>query len=162
MPDTLSRARTYTRLLDTVARIPGTNIRFGLDPIIGLIPGLGDMAGAVLSGYLVMLAGRAGASRTTIVRMLANVAIDTVGGALPILGDAFDVYWKSNSRNLVLLERTMAREPLLGGAAPHRTSRVLIWGSLLVLLAIALAGIAFAYFVVVAIAHAFHWGSTPG
>jgi hypothetical protein len=108
MPDSLARARALTRLLDTAARIPGTGIRFGLDPILGLVPGLGDLAGAALSGYLVLLAGRSGASRTTIVRMLGNVAIDTFGGMLPVLGDAFDVAFKSNSRNLVLLERPRA------------------------------------------------------
>ena len=59
MPDTLARARALTRLLDTAARIPGTRIRFGLDPVLGLVPGLGDIAGAVLSGYMVLLASRA-------------------------------------------------------------------------------------------------------
>ena len=153
MPDSLARARVLTRLLDTALRIPGTRIRFGLDPILGLIPGLGDVAGAVLSGYLVVLAGRAGASRTTIVRMLANVAIDTVGGSLPILGDAFDVAFKSNSRNLVLLERTLGAGSPSMGVADRPAGRLVVWGSLLGLALLAAGGIALAYFVVIWIFH---------
>jgi hypothetical protein len=153
MPDSLARARALTRLLDTAARIPGTGIRFGLDPILGLVPGVGDLAGAALSGYLVLLAGRSGASRTTIVRMLANVAIDTFGGMLPVLGDAFDVAFKSNSRNLVLLERTLgAQSPSMGRPEPA-AGRLVIWGALFGMVLLAAAGIAVAYFVVIAIAH---------
>ena len=103
--DPLGRARALTRLLDSAARVPGTSFRFGLDPLLGLIPGLGDVAGAALSGYVVILASRLGAPRTVIVRMLTNVAIDTVAGTLPVVGDLFDAGWKSNTRNLALLER---------------------------------------------------------
>ena len=113
--DPLARARTLARLLDSAARIPGTGIRFGLDPIIGLVPGLGDVAGAALSGYLVLLAQRLGAPRAVVLRMLANVAVDTVGGTIPLIGDAFDVAFKSNTRNLELLERAIA--------SPTRTAR---------------------------------------
>lgn len=153
MPDSLARARALTRLLDTAAHIPGTGIRFGLDPILGLVPGLGDVAGAMLSGYLVLLASRAGASRTTILRMLANVAVDTAGGSLPVLGDAFDVAWKSNSRNLALLERVMGVETV-----EQPASRLVVWGSLLALALLAIVGITVAYFVAVWIAHALGWG----
>lgn len=153
MPDSLARARALTRLLDTAARVPGTSIRFGLDPILGLIPGLGDLAGAALSGYLVLLAGRAGASRTTIVRMLANVAIDTIGGMLPVLGDAFDVAFKSNSRNLALLERTLGTQSPSMGRAEPAAGRLVVWGALLGMVLLAAAGLAVAYFVVIAIAH---------
>jgi hypothetical protein len=153
MPDSLARARALTRLLDTAARIPGTGIRFGLDPILGLVPGLGDLAGAALSGYLVLLAGRSGASRTTIVRMLGNVAIDTFGGMLPVLGDAFDVAFKSNSRNLVLLERTLGAQTASMGRVEPAAGRMVIWGALLGMVLLAAAGIAVAYFVVIAIAH---------
>ncbi|MDB4900542.1 MAG: hypothetical protein JWN53_2350 [Gemmatimonadetes bacterium] len=109
--DPLVRARAIARLLDTAARVPGTSIRFGLDPLLGLVPGAGDLAGAVLSGYVVLLGARLGVSRIVILRMLTNVAIDTIGGTLPIIGDAFDVGWKSNTRNLALLEGA------LGGSA---------------------------------------------
>ena len=105
MNSSLTRARAVARLLDSGARIPGTKIRFGLDPILGLVPGLGDVAGAVLSGYIVLVGVRLGASRSVVLRMLANILIDTVLGSVPLLGDAFDVAWKSNNRNVVLLER---------------------------------------------------------
>src|SRR5438067_12222813 len=88
--DPLGHVRTFTRLLDSAVRVPGTSMRFGLDPIIGLVPGFGDVAGAVLSGYVVLLASRLSAPTTVIVRMLGNVAIDTVVGMVPLFGDLFD------------------------------------------------------------------------
>src|ERR1700733_6814720 len=109
MSASLIRARTVARLLDSGARIPGTKIRFGLDPVLGLVPGLGAVAGAVLSGYIVLVGVRLGASRSVVLRMLANILIDTVVGSVPILGDAFDVVWKSNNRNVALLERFLER-----------------------------------------------------
>lgn len=157
MPDTLARVRTLTKLLDSAGRVPGTGIRFGLDPVLGLIPGLGDVAGAALSAYMVMLAGRAGASRATIVRMIANVAVDAVGGTVPILGDAFDVAFKANTRNLALLERTLGHgAPSMGRAEPA-ASRTMVWGSLALLALLGAAGIAVAYFSVIWIAHTFNW-----
>lgn len=155
MPDTLARARTLTRLLDTAVRVPGTGIRFGLDPILGLVPGLGDLAGAALAGYMVLLAGRAGASTTTIVRMIANVAIDAVGGTVPLLGDAFDVAFKANTRNLALLERSLGTPSM--GAAEKPAGRMVVWAGLLGLALLAAAGIAVAYFVVIWLAHALNW-----
>ena len=133
LDDPLSRARTLTRLLDSVARVPGTSFRFGLDPLLGLIPGLGDMTGAALSGYLVLLASRHGAPKAVIVRMLGNVAVDTVVGTMPVLGDLFDAGWKANTRNLALLERHVG-QPGEAKAA----SRIIVWLVLaaLVLLAI--------------------------
>ena len=101
----LAQARALAKLLDRAFRIPGTNITFGLDPILGLIPGGGDLAGAVFSGWLIMLGSRMGLPRHILMRMIANVAIDTVGGSIPIIGDLFDVAWKSNIRNLELLEQ---------------------------------------------------------
>lgn len=156
MPDTLARARALTRLLDTALRVPGTGIRFGLDPILGLVPGLGDVAGAVLAGYMVLLAGRSGASRTLIFRMLANIAVDTVGGTLPVVGDAFDVAFKSNSRNLALLERHFGTPSV--GTAEKPAGRLVVWGTLLALALLVALGLVVAYFVVIWIAHALHWG----
>lgn len=131
--DPLSRARTLARLLDSVARVPGTNMRFGLDPIIGLVPGLGDVAGAALSGYLVLLASRLGAPGTVIVRMLGNVVIDTVGGTVPLIGDLFDAAWKSNTRNLALLERHLGQPD-----STKRASRAVVWGTVAALLLLAI------------------------
>lgn len=102
-------ARTLARVLDSAFSIPGTRIRFGLDPILGLIPGGGDVAGAALSGYIVLIAARLGAPPAVLGRMLLNVLIDTVVGSVPLLGDLFDVAWKSNLRNVALLERYAER-----------------------------------------------------
>jgi hypothetical protein len=93
------------RVLDRAVRIPGTDIGIGLDGLIGLIPGIGDAAGAALSGGIVLAAIRAGASPAVLGRMVANVAFDTVLGAIPVVGDVFDFAWKANARNAVLLRR---------------------------------------------------------
>ena len=143
IPDPLSRARALTRLLDSAARVPGTSFRFGLDPVLGLIPGLGDVAGAALSGYVVILASRLGAPKSVIVRMLGNVAIDTVAGAMPVVGDLFDAGWKSNTRNLALLERHVGL-PTTERAA----SRAVVWLTVAALAVLALGAVALAIFVV--------------
>jgi Domain of unknown function (DUF4112) len=97
-------------LLDDRFSIPGTNIRFGLDAIIGLIPGVGDTISATLSSYLIWRAHRMGASKLTLVRMAGNTVLDTVVGAVPVLGDLFDVQFRANRRNLELLRRQLARD----------------------------------------------------
>ena len=92
---------TLTRLLDDVFRIPGTNIRFGIDPLIGLIPGIGDLITSVASFLIIFAGWQRGLPRVTITRMVANVAMDTLVGSVPVLGDMFDAAWK----NLQLLQR---------------------------------------------------------
>jgi hypothetical protein len=93
-------------LLDDMFNVPGTRIRFGLDAIIGLIPGLGDLITGAMSFLILYGAWQRGLPRVTISRMLANIAIDTVAGSVPIFGDAFDVMWKSNRMNYNLLTRS--------------------------------------------------------
>lgn len=93
------------RNLDSRWRIPGTNIRFGLDPIAGLFPGVGDAAAALVSAHIIIYGWRAGAPGHVIARMIGNVAIDTVVGSVPVLGSIFDVYYKANNRNVRLLRR---------------------------------------------------------
>jgi Domain of unknown function (DUF4112) len=100
--------RSFAYWLDAGFRLPGTNLRFGFDPIIGLIPGAGDAAGAVLAGWLLVEAFRLGASRATVIRIAGNVALDAVVGAVPVIGDIFDFAWKANLRNVALLERHLA------------------------------------------------------
>jgi len=111
--------------LDAGIRIPGTNLRFGLDPILGLLPAVGDAAGAVLAGWILVAAVQLGASRATLLRMAGNVALDAGLGAVPYLGDAFDFAWKANLRNVALLERHLA--------APVRAERADRWFVVLVL-----------------------------
>jgi len=147
--DPLARARTLARLLDSAARVPGTGIRFGADAVLGLVPGLGDVAGAALAGYLVLLAQRLGAPRAVVLRMLGNVAVDTIGGTVPLIGDLFDVAYKSNLRNLALLERAIERP-----TATSRTSRLLVAATLLGLVLLVAGGLVVTVLVVRAIAHA--------
>src|ERR1700756_135646 len=95
----LKRVRLLSRLLDEQFRIPGTTYRVGLDGLLGLLPGIGDAAGALLSTYIVYEAIRLGVPKTLLLRMVANIGIDTVGGAIPVVGDIFDVAWKANKKN---------------------------------------------------------------
>jgi len=101
----LTRARGLARLLDDLIRIPGTNIGIGLDPVIGLIPGVGDVIGGLMSSYILMVAAQEGAPTSVLLRMLGNIALDSLVGVVPVLGDLFDVGVKSNRRNVDLLER---------------------------------------------------------
>ncbi len=100
-----------SHLLDDFLRIPGTQIRFGLDGIIGLIPGIGDVLGAMASWIIILAAWLRGVPKVTLARMLANVAIETVVGTVPVLGDAFDIAWKANRKNFALLERATGPVP---------------------------------------------------
>lgn len=105
---TLSRIeqlRRLARLFDSAFRIPGTGIRFGLDPIVGLVPGIGDLASPILTLLILWHAAALRVPRIVLVRMVLNAAIDAAVGAIPIAGDIFDVAWKANDWNLALLER---------------------------------------------------------
>jgi len=106
----LAALARFAELLDSGIRVPGTQLRFGLDPLIGLIPGVGDAAGAVLAGWILVEAIRLGASRATLVRIAGNIALDAGLGAVPLIGDIFDFAWKANVRNVTLLERHL-RDP---------------------------------------------------
>ncbi|MDJ1168098.1 DUF4112 domain-containing protein [Roseofilum sp. BLCC_M154] len=100
----LQRLRRLSQLLDNALGIPGLNYRIGLDPIIGLIPGGGDVVSAILSAYIVLEATRFGLPKETLGRMVINILIDTLTGIVPILGDIFDLTWKANAMNMQLLE----------------------------------------------------------
>ncbi|MFM7423729.1 MAG: DUF4112 domain-containing protein [Elainella sp.] len=101
----MHRLRRLSFFLDNAIRVPGTSFRIGLDPIIGLIPGGGDTAGLVLSAFIVLEAAQMGASKSTLSSMAFNILLETIAGTVPGLGDLFDATWKSNSRNLELLEQ---------------------------------------------------------
>lgn len=102
-------------VLDDIFHIPGTKIRFGLDPIVGLVPGLGDIITGLFSFLIVFAAWQRGLPKIAISRMVANIAIDTLVGSIPIVGDVFDTVWKSNRMNYDLLVRyrSGARRQLL-------------------------------------------------
>ncbi len=92
-------------LLDSSIRVPGTQFRIGLDGLIGLIPGLGDAAGSVVSSYIIAHAARVGVPKSTLIRMAFNVLIESLVGLVPVFGDLFDFAWKANSRNVRLLQQ---------------------------------------------------------
>jgi len=96
---------TIAALLDDMFRIPGTQIRFGLDALIGWIPGIGDAVAGIASFLIVFAAWRRGVQAITLVRMIANVLLETAVGAIPVAGDIFHVFWKANRRNYKLLIR---------------------------------------------------------
>jgi Domain of unknown function (DUF4112) len=127
----LERLRALSRLLDSAFVIPGTRYRFGFDALVGLVPGLGDAASAVFSAYIILQASRLGAPRSVVTRMIANVALDTLVGWVPILGDIFDVAWKSNLRNMALLESHL-QQPAAARAG-SRKALLILSGVLLLL-----------------------------
>lgn len=103
----LRRVKAVARLLDDAVRVPGTDYRVGVDPVLGLLPAYGDLVSAGLSLYIVAEAANLGVPLTTIVRMLGNVALDAAVGTVPVIGTLFDAVWKANQRNVRLFERAL-------------------------------------------------------
>ena len=99
----LNRLNALARLMDTAIQVPGTNIRFGADALIGLIPGVGDAGGALVGLYIVNEARRLGVPKRKIAKMLTNLGVDAAVGAVPLAGDLFDVYFKSHKRNIQIV-----------------------------------------------------------
>lgn len=126
------RLRQLAFLLDQAIPIPGTRWRIGLDGIIGLIPGIGDSIGGIISMYIVAVAARSGVPFPALLRMILNVGIEWMVGTVPVLGDLFDFAWKANTRNLALMDASIRD--------PRRTSRQ-SWALVIAVVAI-LAGIA--------------------
>lgn len=106
----LGLLRHVARLLDSAVLVPGTSFRFGLDPILGLIPGLGDMVSPLFTLGLIWQARELGIPPVVLLRMIINVAIDTLIGVVPVVGDLFDFAWKSNNKNMALLEQHAVEE----------------------------------------------------
>jgi hypothetical protein len=104
LPQDLVALRKFARLMDEAFPIPGTNIRVGLDAAVGLIPGIGDVVGGVLSTWIIVGALRHRVPARIILRMVGNVLIDLVFGAVPVAGDLFDFMFEENMRNMRLLE----------------------------------------------------------
>jgi Domain of unknown function (DUF4112) len=113
----LQRVARLAYWLDDRFRIPGTRLRLGLDGLLGLIPGIGDTATALIASYIVLEAGRLGVPKRTLARMIANVGFDYIIGLVPLLGDLGDIAWKANRRNAhILRDHLLARRGK--GAAP--------------------------------------------
>jgi uncharacterized protein DUF4112 len=116
----LAQVKWLANLLDDAFRIPGTPLRFGWDSVLGLFPGLGDVLTSALSLLIVHHAWQTGASKLTLARMLGNVSIDFVVGAIPLLGDMFDVVWKANRKNARLLEQHLHGQSARAGGSRNR------------------------------------------
>ncbi len=109
--DSIARITLLTKLLDSAFLIPGTNRRVGLDAVIGLVPGIGDAITTILASYIIWEARQLGLPRWKIARMIGNVAVDTAIGAIPVAGDAFDLFFKANERNLRIIHEHLKRGP---------------------------------------------------
>ncbi|WP_072396594.1 DUF4112 domain-containing protein [Hyphomicrobium sp. CS1GBMeth3] len=123
----VARIEGVSRLMDDLFEIPGTNVRVGLDAIIGLVPIIGDLISQGISSYLIWEARQLGVSRFTLARMIANTAVDTVVGIVPFAGDAFDVMFRANRKNVTLLKAHLEKHGHVRragtGAARLSTSR---------------------------------------
>lgn len=133
--DALRHVDAYARLLDSKFRIPGTDVRFGLEPIAGLVPFAGDAVGFVASGLLVTTMARHGASPRLVARMLVNVGVDALVGSVPVLGSVFDVVFKANDRNVRLLREHYEEGRHTGSVWPIVAATVAALIALAVLLA---------------------------
>ncbi|MBD2109075.1 DUF4112 domain-containing protein [Nodosilinea sp. FACHB-13] len=100
----LNRIRRISRLMDTAFKIPVLGIKVGWDPVLGLVPGLGDLIATAVSAYIIVLAARFRLPRSILAQMVLNIGLEAVVGTVPLVGDLFDAFYKSNVRNLKLLE----------------------------------------------------------
>ena len=123
----VARVEALARLMDSQFKFPGTDVKFGLDAVIGIVPVAGDLISQIISSYIIWEARRLGVSRLTMARMIGNSVIDTLIGSIPVAGDAFDVIFRANLKNLSLLKAHLAKHghtfpahaggPVIGGTA---------------------------------------------
>ncbi|MGL5795039.1 MAG: DUF4112 domain-containing protein [Waterburya sp.] len=138
----INKLRRLSRLLDNAIPIPGTKFRFGLDPILGLLPGGGDTLTGGLSAYIVIEAARMGLPREILWQMVVNIILDSLAGTIPVIGDLFDLGWKSNVKNIALLEKH------LEVAESNKSDRLFIFGLILLLTLIILGFAAITVFTI--------------
>jgi hypothetical protein len=144
----LNRLRFITRLFDDYFRVPGTRIGFGLDALLGLLPGVGDIAAAVVGVYALRVARNFNAPNVIQLHMLVNIALDASIGSIPILGDLFDFFYRAQSRNLALIEEWIA--------TPHKTvkrSRLGLIGMALAIVVVFATLTALAIWMIVILVH---------
>ncbi len=115
----LPAVRALAHVMDRAFTLPGTKVSFGLDALLGLLPGIGDTISSAIGGYIVLIAHRLGAPTTVLVRMVLNLGVDAIIGIVPLAGDLLDLGWKANVRNATLLEETLAD--------PNRARRASAW-----------------------------------
>ncbi len=136
------KLRRLSQLLDSAISIPGTKISFGLDPILGLLPGGGDTVTGGISAYIVIEAAKMGISRDILWKMVGNILIDSFSGTIPVVGDLFDVGWKANIKNMELLEKH------LDITESSESNTLFIFGLILLLTFIVLGFAAITFFTV--------------
>lgn len=137
-PARLERLKRLARTLDSSIVLPG-GYRIGLDGFIGLVPGVGDLVGAVLATYIIVESARLGASKWLLARMMLNVLVETAIGVIPVLGDLFDFAWKANNRNVALLERSSLPQAIATNSTQRRLGgavAALLLGFIVLLIAI--------------------------
>jgi hypothetical protein len=127
-------------IMDDVLRVPGTKFRFGLDPLIGLIPGIGDTSSALVSAFALIQAVRLGVPKILLMRMTLNILVNEIIGVVPVAGDAFSFWFKSNARNYEIIKHHR-----LGTTAPKRSDWLFVIGILLLLFLIVCVGIAISF-----------------
>jgi hypothetical protein len=138
----VAKLRRVSRILDNAIAIPGTKISFGLDPILGLLPGGGDTVTGGIAAYIVVEAARMGIPREILWKMVGNILIDSFAGTVPVVGDVFDLGWKANIKNIELLEKH------LDIAESSKGDRLFIFGLILVLTLIVLGFATITFFAV--------------
>jgi uncharacterized protein DUF4112 len=142
----LETLKALAHLMDDAVPLPGTRFRIGLDALIGLIPGIGDVAGGVTTAYALVVAQRIGAPPSVLLRIVWNVVIDTVLGSIPFVGDVFDAGFRANRRNAELLERYA-----LSPAKTRRSSKLFLMLMLLLVFVLVAGGVYVSYLLVRAI-----------
>ena len=141
----LARLQALARLMDSAVQIPGTPVRFGLDGVLGLIPGAGDTVSALMSVFILYEARRLGISRPTLHRMATNVLLDAVVGTVPFAGDVYDVYWKANNRNVELLRRHLESAASPEASSSRWSDWLFFLGLISILVAFIALGVTAAY-----------------
>lgn len=134
-------------IMDDVLRIPGTKFRFGLDPLLGLIPGIGDTSSALVSGFALIQAVRLGVPKILLARMALNILVNEIVGIIPVVGDAFSFWFKSNARNYEIIKNQR-----LGANPPRRSDWLFVIGILVIVFLIVCAGIAISFLLLGALA----------
>ncbi|NJM98545.1 MAG: DUF4112 domain-containing protein [Phormidesmis sp. RL_2_1] len=132
----IKRLRHLSHLLDNAIALPGSDFRIGLDPLLGILPGGGDVITGLISVYIVWEGARMGLPAATLGRMGVNILLDTLTGTVPVLGDLFDVTWKANSQNVALLEKHLA-QPQPSRAADRLFAMAMVAGLLTLVLGVA-------------------------
>jgi hypothetical protein len=137
-PVDLGTVRRWARLLDSEFRIPGTTLRFGLDPVIGLIPGVGDLVGPIFGLVVLAHAWKMRVPKTIMARMAINAGLDALLGIIPLIGDTVDLFWKANQSNVALLERHAYQRAAVTAADRLFVGAVIVLFLMLLLLPVAI------------------------